>query len=129
MKRSNLLDFLIVLLVYLALSAFPFSRFIANGTVVIILQIVAQCFISTFMSFFLAKRSKLNHTLYKLNVKNTILLLPTVLVCFSNLLFMLIMNKGINISFGLGSILPIILTMILKFQSLLQSLQDLKAKL
>ena len=77
MKKNNLLDFLIILLVYIGVSCIPFSAFIPEAWLVSLFQIVAQVLILGFVIIFVQTKSKLVVEKQKINWKNVLILLPT----------------------------------------------------
>lgn len=110
MKRNNLLDFLIILLLSIGLSAFPFSRFIPSPLVVIICQIGVQIFLLIFKSLYVKFKSKLSLKTEKINIANSLFLIPTLLVCFSNYFYLLFTKQNVEFILLKENILPIILT-------------------
>ncbi len=87
MKKNNLIDFLILVLAYIALSCFPFGLIIRDENLswlILVLQIVIQVGLLVFIFLFTFFKTKLNHQDGKINVLNTVLLIPTLAVCFTN---------------------------------------------
>lgn len=88
MSRNKIFDFLIVMLVYLAFSCFPFELFIKGDAWIIdVCRIGVQIGLIIFDILYLKYRSCLDIKLNKTNFKNLLLLLPCVIVCFSNFLY------------------------------------------
>lgn len=114
MKKNALIDFLIIVFVYLALSCFPFGLIIRSedlSWLVITLQIVVQISLLVFIILFTIFKTKLDHKIGKINIINTLLLIPTLAVCFSNLTNMRIATGQSSISFDTNLILNIVLTL------------------
>ena len=114
MKKNALIDFLIIVFVYLALSCFPFGLIIRSedlSWLVITLQIVTQIILLAFIILFTIFKTKLDHKIGKINIINTLLLIPTLAVCFSNLTNMRIATGQSSISFDTNLILNIVLTL------------------
>ena len=114
MKKNNLIDFLILVLTYIALSCFPFGLIIQDeklSWLVLTLQIVIQIGLLVFIVLFTFFKTKLNHQDGKINVVNTILLIPTLAVCFSNFTNLLIANGSSVIPVNTDLFLSIVLTM------------------
>ena len=113
MKKNALIDFLIIVFVYLALSCFPFGLIIRSedlSWLVITLQIVTQIILLVFIILFTIFKTKLDHKIGKINIINTLLLIPTLAVCFSNFTNMRIATGQSSISFDTNLILNIVLT-------------------
>ena len=114
MKKNALLDFLIILFVYLALSCFPFGLIIRSENLswlVITLQIATQIILLVFIILFTIFKTKLDHKIGKINIINTLLLMPTLAICFSNLTNMRTATGQSSISFDTNLILNIVLTL------------------
>lgn len=114
MKKNALLDFLIIVFVYLALSCFPFGLIIRSedlSWLIITLQIVTQIILLVFIILFTIFKTKLDHKIGKINIINTLLLIPTLVVCFSNFTNMRIATCQSSISFDTNLILNIVLTL------------------
>lgn len=111
MKKNNLIDFLIILLVTIAVSSFPFSRFL-NGVWLYISLILGQVFLFVFKTIFVCKKTNLNRKTDKINLRNTLLLIPTLLVCFSNYFYLLVLNSNVSFNFSRNIIFEIILALL-----------------
>ena len=109
MKKNNLIDFLIVLLVYIAFSCLPFGLLKIPSWLISVFQIVAQVLVLFFMIYFVRRKTKLEHKLEKINLKNSLLLIPTLLVCFSNLVYLVVSKGNVSFIFSLENILLILL--------------------
>lgn len=88
MKKNKLIDFLIIVLVYLALSCIPFGLFIKDNWLILTLQIVMQIGILVFIILFGFLKSCLDHKQEKINLTNTALMIPTLVVCLSNFIIL-----------------------------------------
>ena len=113
MKKNQLIDFLIIVLVYIAFSCIPFALFIRDENLswlILTLQIVIQIGILVFIILFTKFKTKLNYSQGKINVINTLLLIPTLAVCFSNLVNLKVANETISIAVNLDLFLSILLT-------------------
>lgn len=113
MKKNNLIDFLILVLTYIALSCFPFGLFIKDeklSWLVLTLQIVIQIGLLVFIILFTFFKTKLNHQDGKINIINTLLLIPALAVCFSNFANLAIANQKIAIPVNTDLFLSIVLT-------------------
>lgn len=84
MKRNNLYDFLIIVLVQLGISCFPFARFIKIDWLVLLIQIVCQIGLFVFYNIFIRKKTNLSLKTNKTNLVWILLLIPTLTICFSN---------------------------------------------
>lgn len=113
MKKNNLIDFLIIVLVYIALSCIPFGLFIDKESLswlILTLQIVTQGLLLVFVILFTKFRTKLDYKRDKINIINTLLLIPTLVVCFSNFINLKIAHQPISINMDLDFWLSICLT-------------------
>lgn len=101
MKKNNLLDFLIILLLEIAVACFPFSLFIKIDWLVLTLQILLSIGFFIFAIFYVKKRTQLEMKNEKLVIRNTLFLIPTLLVCFSNYFYLLFTKNfnGIDITY------------------------------
>ena len=115
MKKNNLIDFLIIVLVYIALSCIPFGLFIDKDSLswlIITLQIAVQVLLLVFIILFTKFKTKLNYKDGKIIWINTLLLVPTLIVCFSNLINLKIANLPIFFDNNLDLYLSIGLTLL-----------------
>ena len=113
MKKNKLIDFLIIVLVFIALSCIPFNLFIKDekpSWLILTLQIVAQIIIFIFIVLFIKFKSELNYKDGKINIINTLLLIPTLTVCFSNLVNLYVATGTSRIVVDLDLFLRILLT-------------------
>lgn len=112
MKKNNLLDFLIIVLVYIALSCIPFSLMIKDeklSWLILLLQILVQAGLFVFIIFFTRFKTELDYKDGKINIVNTLLLIPALMVCFSNLTNLLIAKETIRVIVNLDFFLRILL--------------------
>ena len=115
MKKNNLIDFLIIVLVYIALSCIPFGLFIDKDSLswlIITLQIAVQVLLIAFIILFTKFKTKLNYKDGKIIWINILLLAPTLIVCFSNLINLKIANLPIFFNNNLDLYLSIGLTLL-----------------
>lgn len=113
MKKNKLIDFLIIVLVFIALSCIPFNLFIKDeklSWLILTLQIVAQTIILVFIVLFLKFKSELEYKDGKINIINALLLIPTLAVCFSNLTNLYIATGTSQITVNLDFFLRFLLT-------------------
>lgn len=113
MKKNNFLDFLIILLLNIGLSCFPFSRFHLSGLAIILSQIGVQIFLIVFKILYVKFKSKLSLKTEKFNLSNSLFLIPTLLVCFSNYFYLIFTSREPQFIFLQENILPIILTLLI----------------
>lgn len=116
MKKNRLIDFLIIVLVYIALSCIPFSLFIKDeklSWLILTLQIVTQIMLFVFVILFLKFKSELNYSDGKINIVNTLLLIPTLAICFSNLTNLYVSGGSASIAVNVGLFLRILLTILI----------------
>lgn len=114
MKKNKLIDFLIIILVYIGLSCFPFGLIIRDETLswlILTLQIVVQVGLLAFILLFTIFKTELNYKNGKINIVNTLLLLPTLIVCFTNLINMRAANVAYGVIGNVNLILNIVLTL------------------
>ena len=110
MKRNNFSDVCIILLLYIAVSAIPFDRIFVNlNWLVFVLQILVQVIYLVFVWWYLRKKTELNVEIGKINVKNFLILLPSILVCFSNFIYSLVSKEIVSFTFGETQIFSIFL--------------------
>lgn len=93
MKKNNLIDFLIILLVTIGIACLPFNLFIKENWLVLLLQIVMQILVNLFIIWFAKKKTKLSLQNGEIRWKNFLILLPVFLVCFTNYLYLLTTNN------------------------------------
>ena len=112
MKKSKLIDFLIIILVYIGLSCFPFGLIIKDESLswlILTLQIVVQAGLLTFIILFTIFKTELNYKFGKINIVNTLLLLPTLIVCFTNLINL----RAADVSYGVVADVNLFLNILL----------------
>lgn len=138
MKKNNLIDFLIIVLVYIALSCIPFGLFIDKDSLswlIITLQIVVQVLLLVFIILFTKFKTKLNYKDGKTKWINTLLLVPTLIVCFSNLINLKIANlpiifdNNLDIYLSIGITLLVVINEELIFRLLFINNLEIKNKL
>ena len=134
MKKNKLIDFLIIVLVYIALSCIPFGLFIDKDSLswlIITLQVLLLVFIILFSKF----KTKLNYKDGKIMLVNTLLLMPTLMVCFSNLISLKIANlpiifdNNLDIYLSIGLTLLVVINEELIFRLLFINNLEIKNKL
>lgn len=108
MKRNNLYDFLIMLLLYIGLTAIPFARFIKIDWLVVVFRILIQTGLFFFFEWYSKKRTELNLKTGKFSLRNTLILLPVLVACFSNLIYTGICGGEITFNFNYLMILNIV---------------------
>lgn len=116
MKKNRLFDFLIIVLLYIALSCFPFSLIIKDeglSWLILTLEIVVQVVLLVFILLFTTFKSDLNYKNKKISIINSLLLIPTLVVCFSNLVNLKIANEPIQIVVNLDLFLHILLMVLI----------------
>lgn len=110
MKRNNFSDICIILLLYIAVSAIPFDKIFVNlGWLTFTLQIVMQVIYLVFVWWYLKTKTELNVEVGKINVRNSLILLPTLVACFSNLIYLLVSKEIATFTFGETQIFSIVL--------------------
>ena len=87
MKKNNLYDFLIVLLLLIAASAFPFNYIIKDVLICDILKIVLLVAVYVFNIWFIKNKTNLEFNFGNLDKKYLILSIPAFLFCFTNFSF------------------------------------------
>ena len=113
MQKTRVFDFLIIVLLYIALSCFPFGLIIKDeklSWLILALEIVVQVGLFVFILLFSIFKSSLDYKNRKINVINTLLLIPTLAVCFSNLVNLRIANESIQVAANWSLFLHILLT-------------------
>lgn len=112
MKKDNLLNFLILVFLYIGVSSFPFDLFIKGSKIIIL---ICQCGIQilySVLAYFFIKRS----TDFKFDKKSRklswLIFIPCFLACFSNYLYMAFMPSDVNPHFALEMIPQIVLFVI-----------------
>ena len=113
MKKNKLIDFLIIVLVFIALSCIPFNLFIKDeklSWLILTLQIVVQIAIFVFIILFLKFKSELDYQDGKINIINTLFLIPTLAVCFTNFANLYIATGTSHVVVELNLFLNIVLT-------------------
>ena len=105
MKKNDLFDFLIVLLVYIGLSSFPINLLVPNNVNLMIgIQILIQIIILVFILFYVKRKTSLNLENSK-TFSKSLIFLPTLIVCGSNFLYFLFVKNDFSFSFELNNLL------------------------
>ena len=110
MNRNNLSDFLLILFLSIALGSLPINLITSNEIVIIAFQIMMQIGCFFFIFFYTPKKTNLKMKQGKLNLKYTLLLIPVLGICFSNLYYGLLNNANFVIELNITFILRIFLT-------------------
>lgn len=124
MSKKQFYSVSLLICVFVLFTSIPFDLFINNKTVVYFLQILLKICFLIFAIFYIRKENYRYNTLGKIKLKHLILL-PFVLVCFSNICVALICKsplkelKGIAIVKDLGFYLLVAITEELVFRYVL----------
>lgn len=116
MKKNNFLDFLIIVLVYIALSCIPFSLMIKEeklSWLILLLQILIQAGLFVFIFMFTRFKTELDYKFGPINIVNSLLLIPTLVVCFSNLTNLLVAKETIQVLVNIDLFLRTLLTILI----------------
>ena len=115
MKKDNLLNYLILVFLYIGISALPFNLFVKNSDLLVLLfQCIAQLFYVIFAYFFIKR-----HTTFKLKSdrksNKIIIFLPCLLACGSNFLYFAFVNSSISFKYSVLLIPQIVLNLFIVY--------------
>ena len=108
MNKSKIIDFAIIILLYVGIAAFPVNLLTANIAVQFIIQIFLLILLIVFLFFFLKNKPYIDENSKGFDLKNFLLLSPIFLVCFSNYFYALIFKENITLTFGWTDLLEIV---------------------
>lgn len=114
MTKSKLLDTLILILLYIGISCFPFSLFGIKGTLELIFQILCQLVIF-FLFRLVLKKSPLKFKERTYNRFYMILFIPVFILCFSNYFNLFSPDHHLEFSFSIDLLLAILLSFCVAF--------------
>ncbi len=110
MSRNNLSDFLLILFLSIALGCLPINLITSNEILIVSFQIVLQIGYFLFIFFYTPKKTMLKMKQSRINIKYTLLLIPVLIICFSNLFYGLFCGESFVVEFNTFTLLRIFLT-------------------
>ncbi len=116
MERRKFWDIIILILVFIAAVMFPINLITSDALIRIIVRISLLIFFIAFTIVF-AYVTKIAHLFQgKINIKNTLLLLPLFVIAFCNLFYLTVIQKGtIGFIWNLEFALYILLSLLTAF--------------